>query len=375
MKAERGGAAGREKNIYSVIFWECVSCGAVSSLPCSSQRPIGVKVDVVDSFTVALLMENLLLNLQIPQTPRAVIAAETHKFRKIKITFWFIEHQDQWVWGVYQVVPRNLPEGCQDTRDTRSLCPSISATGSSLWQPERGEGLKTTDGRSHKSQEVTINIIDLMILMSPFLKPIPLRSPSSLFTCHILTTPSSPTSPDSKASPTHQRHMRPGWRPIGPERCQPVDGRQLLPRWCCVLRPITGAKAEAERRRSLGYQRYSEWHIVCRIDCTILKGEFTFTPINVGNIRVSDIIVWSSAHLWEYEWGCSRGQTTAYTDRSCRAKVSASALASIITQAHHLTCKHMVSCRQINANVVNANLATLQVLWLPVLAFPTQRAN
>lgn len=36
-----------------------------------------------------------------------------------------------------QVVPRNLPEGCQVTRDTRSLWPSISATGSSLRQPGR----------------------------------------------------------------------------------------------------------------------------------------------------------------------------------------------------------------------------------------------
>lgn len=37
----------------------------------------------------------------------------------------------------YHVVPRNLPEGCQATRDTRSLWPSMSATGSSLRQPER----------------------------------------------------------------------------------------------------------------------------------------------------------------------------------------------------------------------------------------------
>lgn len=32
----------------------------------------------------------------------------------------------------YQVVPRNLPEGCHITRATLMLCPSISATGSSL---------------------------------------------------------------------------------------------------------------------------------------------------------------------------------------------------------------------------------------------------
>lgn len=32
----------------------------------------------------------------------------------------------------YQVVPRNLPEGCHITRATRMLCPSMSATGSSL---------------------------------------------------------------------------------------------------------------------------------------------------------------------------------------------------------------------------------------------------
>ena len=43
-------------------------------LPSEGQRSVWVKVDVVDSFTVTLLVQDLLPELQVPQTPRVVIA-------------------------------------------------------------------------------------------------------------------------------------------------------------------------------------------------------------------------------------------------------------------------------------------------------------
>lgn len=49
---------------------------AAVRLPGGGQRSVRVEVDVMDSFTVAFLMQDLLLNLQVPQTPRVVIAAD-----------------------------------------------------------------------------------------------------------------------------------------------------------------------------------------------------------------------------------------------------------------------------------------------------------
>lgn len=46
------------------------------SVPSGSQRSVRVEVDIMDSFAVAFLMEDLLLNLQVPQTPRVVITAD-----------------------------------------------------------------------------------------------------------------------------------------------------------------------------------------------------------------------------------------------------------------------------------------------------------
>lgn len=45
-------------------------------LPSGSQWSVSVEVDIMDSFTVAFLMEDLLLDLQVPQTPRVVITAD-----------------------------------------------------------------------------------------------------------------------------------------------------------------------------------------------------------------------------------------------------------------------------------------------------------
>ena len=44
-------------------------------LPRPGQGAVGVEVQVVDSFAVALLVQDLLLSLQVPQTPRVVIAS------------------------------------------------------------------------------------------------------------------------------------------------------------------------------------------------------------------------------------------------------------------------------------------------------------
>lgn len=45
-------------------------------LPGGSQGSVRVEVDVMDSFTVSFLMEDLLLDLQVPQTPRVVVTAD-----------------------------------------------------------------------------------------------------------------------------------------------------------------------------------------------------------------------------------------------------------------------------------------------------------
>lgn len=72
----------------------------------------------MDAFTVTFLMEDLLLNLQVPQAPRVVITAD--KRATVKVSRVCVEPYTETGRQVYQVVPRNLPEGCQVTRDTRS---------------------------------------------------------------------------------------------------------------------------------------------------------------------------------------------------------------------------------------------------------------
>ena len=56
-------------------------------LPSEGQRSVWVKVDVVDSFTVTLLVQDLLPELQVPQTPRVVIATRERE-RERESPFW-----------------------------------------------------------------------------------------------------------------------------------------------------------------------------------------------------------------------------------------------------------------------------------------------
>lgn len=45
-------------------------------LPGGSQGSVRVEVDVMDAFTVPFLVEDLLLDLQVPQTPRVVVTVD-----------------------------------------------------------------------------------------------------------------------------------------------------------------------------------------------------------------------------------------------------------------------------------------------------------
>lgn len=58
----------------TALLRKAVCSSTVCTLPSSSQGPVGVEVEVVDSFAVTFLVEDFLLNLQIPQTPRVIIA-------------------------------------------------------------------------------------------------------------------------------------------------------------------------------------------------------------------------------------------------------------------------------------------------------------
>lgn len=91
-----------------------VKCVVQCILPSSSKWSIRVKVEVMDSFTVTFLMEDLLLNLQIPQTPRVVITAErqTDKYSVcVLLCIRTQKHSDEFTWL--------FPETSQ--KDARSL--------------------------------------------------------------------------------------------------------------------------------------------------------------------------------------------------------------------------------------------------------------
>lgn len=146
-------------------------------------------------------MEDLLLDLQVPQTPRVVITAD----KRVNVSC-------VCMCTVTQSSPMSLP-GCSQKSPRRM------------------------PGHSWHSFTVTLNIRHRLIAMATRKRP---RINEAIYVCFLplpLSRFSSSTSLGSRASLIHLQHMTPGWRLIGRGRFRPVGGRRRLPRWCCVLQP------------------------------------------------------------------------------------------------------------------------------------------
>lgn len=174
------------------------------TLPSSSQWPVRVKVQVMDSFAVTLLMEDLLLDLQVPQTPRVVITADTnthtrqifcHRLHILALPADGDRGADETLPGRSQEASRRMPgDPGHPLIVTLDVCHWFIAASTQKWQ------LGDT--------ETPQRLLFLLFLL---------------------------TSPGSTASLNHRLRTTPGWHLIGRERSQLVDGRQWSRHWCSVL--------------------------------------------------------------------------------------------------------------------------------------------